>query len=329
MLSVIIPVYNAENYLKKCIESIRVQTYENIEIILIDDGSIDKSPQICDNYATIDKRIRVVHKKNGGVSSARNKGLEIANGEFIMFVDSDDWIKPDLCESLLNQADQVDFIVGGYTMIGKSGNQENLFIEEIFNYPEQLGEKFDLLYSKNFFNAPFSKVYKRNIIANQRFDTSVALGEDFLFNLEYVLKCKKIKASNTAGYNYNCLNEGAATKKLRENDVDQIIRLYQCGKNFLNEYCPKAHESKELKERFCINGVNLIQLICYSDKTKKEKKVLARKLITNSEFVSVCQEEYSFPFKYNFPKKLCARGSWINLQIFFWIKKKISKISNR
>jgi len=91
--SVIVPVYNAEKYLDKCIQSILNQDYKNIEVILIDDGSLDNSGNICDEYAKVDSRVKVVHKKNGGVSSARNCGIDIATGEFIMFVDSDDYIE--------------------------------------------------------------------------------------------------------------------------------------------------------------------------------------------------------------------------------------------
>ena len=95
-VSVIVPIYNAEKYLNKCLESIIGQTYKNLEIILVDDGSSDNSPIICDAWAQIDSRIRVIHKKNGGVSSARNAGIDLAQGDYIGFVDADDWIEPNM-----------------------------------------------------------------------------------------------------------------------------------------------------------------------------------------------------------------------------------------
>ena len=103
-ISVIVPVYKVEPYLRKCLDSIVNQTYRNLEIILVDDGSPDNCGRICDEYAERDKRIRVIHQKNGGVSSARNEGLKIASGDWIGWVDSDDWIEPDMFEYLLENA---------------------------------------------------------------------------------------------------------------------------------------------------------------------------------------------------------------------------------
>ena len=106
LISVIIPVYKVEKYLDRCLESIVNQTYKNLEIILIDDGSPDNCPAICDEYAQKDSRIKVIHKANGGVSSARNKGIDVATGDYIGFVDSDDWIEPDMYETLIKNAEQ-------------------------------------------------------------------------------------------------------------------------------------------------------------------------------------------------------------------------------
>ena len=102
-ISVIVPVYKVENFLDRCVESIVGQTYENLEIILVDDGSPDNCPAMCDGWAEKDSRIRVIHKENGGVSSARNAALDIATGDYIGFVDSDDWIEPEMYSSLIQQ----------------------------------------------------------------------------------------------------------------------------------------------------------------------------------------------------------------------------------
>ena len=114
MISVIVPIYNVEQYLKKCIESIISSTYANLEIILVDDGSTDGSGKICDEFQAKDKRIRVVHKKNGGLSDARNVGLEIARGEFVSFIDSDDYIDSEMFEEVLTQFDKnTDIVIYG------------------------------------------------------------------------------------------------------------------------------------------------------------------------------------------------------------------------
>lgn len=326
MLSVIVPVYNAERYLEKCIESICQQTYRDLDIILIDDGSQDQSGAICDQFEAIDGRIRVFHKENGGVSSARNMGLDTAQGEYIMFIDSDDWIEKKFCESLITRIEDTDLLVCGYTVVNKIGKTEFGYREEILDFPQDVIKKFDLLFPNNFFNSPVSKIYRKGILKNQKFDSAVALGEDFLFNLEYLSKCKKIKTSSEVGYIYNCVNEGSATKKLREDDIEQIDFLYHEGNKFLHSYCPDAPESRELKKRFCLNGINLIQLVCYSDKSRSEKSKLAKKLLENDEFIKVCNEDYLLQTKYDIPRRLCANGSWNLLQMFFVIKKQLSTL---
>lgn len=102
-ISVIVPVYGVEKYLKQCVDSIVNQTYKNLEIILVDDGSPDNCPQLCDEWVKKDKRIRVLHKKNGGLSDARNAGLHISTGDLVLFVDSDDWVEPEMAEKLKRQ----------------------------------------------------------------------------------------------------------------------------------------------------------------------------------------------------------------------------------
>ena len=128
LISVIVPVFKVEAYLAKCIESIRCQTYSNFELILVDDGSPDGSPQICDDYAAVDDRIRVIHKNNRGLSSARNAGLDIAQGEFICFIDSDDYIKPEYLETLLTlqRKNNADLVICEYDYVEKNGNVYDL-----------------------------------------------------------------------------------------------------------------------------------------------------------------------------------------------------------
>ena len=119
-VSIIVPVYNIENYIRVCVESILAQTYESFELILVDDGSKDNSGILCDEYAAIDSRVKVIHKENGGVSSARNTGLQQAKGKWIMYVDGDDWIEPDMIESLIEaaKATEADLVFGDYMKYG-------------------------------------------------------------------------------------------------------------------------------------------------------------------------------------------------------------------
>lgn len=126
-ISIIVPVYNAEKYLEECLDSLIEQTYKNIEIILIDDGSTDKSACICDEYAEKDKRVKILHQKNSGVSVARNKGLDKHTGDYVMFVDSDDWIEPNTCEILINKitAEKKDLLIYNYYLERKNFSEKN------------------------------------------------------------------------------------------------------------------------------------------------------------------------------------------------------------
>lgn len=110
-ITIIVPVYQVEDYLDRCVQSLMRQTYSELEIILVDDGSVDSSPQMCDQYAKIDNRVKVIHKENGGLSSARNSGIDVATGDYIMFVDSDDYIELDTCQRLYELIDEATDIV--------------------------------------------------------------------------------------------------------------------------------------------------------------------------------------------------------------------------
>lgn len=177
LFSIIVPVYKTEQYLDKCISSILRQSYTDFELILVDDGSPDNCPQMCDNYQKQDDRIKVLHKENGGVSSARNLGMSIATGEYILFVDSDDYIEPFSLQQLYEaqkeqQADLYVFNNGSVHEL--SSNNINEFFE-----------KYYFTYILGF--GPWNKLYKRKIVQSNHlcFDTQETIGEDLLFNIEY------------------------------------------------------------------------------------------------------------------------------------------------
>lgn len=198
LISIIVPVYNVEKYLPECIESILSQSYSNFELILVDDGSKDKSGIICDEYAKRDNRIKVYHKQNGGVSSARNLGLDNADGEWITFVDSDDIVEPNYLSSMVLYTENYDFSIIQFSLnrIGwpSSINQEFSNIEKILSMKE---------YAKSLLNytvdtGPCARLYRSQILNNLsnsvenqkkiRFNTNLTIGEDLIFNLEYSLK---------------------------------------------------------------------------------------------------------------------------------------------
>lgn len=219
MISIIIPVYKAENTLRKCVESCLNQTYKDIEIILVDDGSPDSCPTICNEYSVKDGRVIVLHKKNGGVSSARNLGLKRARGEFIVFVDSDDWIEDDMLKHMMNIQikNDYDLILCNYTIHFDNNKSiaDNTYVpkmrskHEIYNYLLMPNKE-------DSFRTPWAKMYKSRIIHenNLQFNESLTLGEDTCFNYQYISYINSIYCIN--GYNgYNFRRIFSSEKKAR------------------------------------------------------------------------------------------------------------------
>lgn len=223
MISIIIPVYNSTRFLDRCIESVVSQTYRDIEILLVDDGSTDNSGEICDIWEKIDTRINVIHQVNSGVSAARNHGLKLAKGEYVMFVDSDDALREDTCCLLdsYQKDNDADCIVFGALqdsasvwapMNEKKYDSFNLFLHD-----------FSSLIDTELLSPVWNKFYKKDYI-KQAFQESVSFGEDLIFCLGYLKQCKRICFVPWLCYLHNNLNEHSITHtfKLEQiNDIEQ------------------------------------------------------------------------------------------------------------
>lgn len=213
LVSIIVPIYKVEEYLDECIESIVHQTYPNIEIILVDDGSPDRCPQLCDEWAKKDNRIKVIHKENGGVSSARNAGITLAKGEWIWFVDSDDSVEKDALADIINFTADNDLVIFDSKLNEQYIKDENFFSKYYFRYA--------------FGFEPWNKLYKKSIIVDNdlRFDTEENVGEDLLFNITYYQYADKYKFSTSKYYNYR-VREDSAMQSNNEKRLEQQLRLY-------------------------------------------------------------------------------------------------------
>lgn len=210
-ISVIIPVYNVEKYIKKCIDSVINQTYKNLEIILIDDGSKDNSPQICDEYAKKDNRIKVIHKENEGQSVARNLGLDIATGRYIGFVDSDDYIKENMFETLYKNMIKYDADISICNII-KLNETLN---ENVEKYNEiEIYNKNDLmkqLLKQHITNYLYNKLYKREVWEDIRLPKGKIL-EDMAVMYKLIEKANKIVATNKTEYYYFIRNDSSISQ---------------------------------------------------------------------------------------------------------------------
>jgi len=215
-ISIIIPVYKVENCIKQCVESVLVQTYENIEIILVDDGSPDNCPQICENLAKEDGRIIVLHQKNKGLSAARNSGLKIATGKYIIFVDSDDAVHPQYVEVLYKTLKNNDADIAMCNW-QKVYNLNNLPIKKIKykknNIKEFVGDKcFSLLFEKKvpLIMVAWAKIYKKKFFKNLKFAEDVFQAEDEEIIPKILNKCKKLVYTNEKLY-FNLQREESLT----------------------------------------------------------------------------------------------------------------------
>ncbi|MBP5458194.1 MAG: glycosyltransferase family 2 protein [Paludibacteraceae bacterium] len=217
MYSVIIPVYNVKDYLPRCLDSLLLCISSDFELLLVDDGSTDGSGSICDYYSDKDVRVRTFHKQNGGVSSARNVGLEHANGEWLMFVDSDDWVSDDFFEIADSSA---DIIERPYSRVDEDGKVISRYCPSSNRIIEERDDLFDFFVNKRI-NVLWNKVIRRNLIADTRFNESVSIGEDFLFYLEILKRVKRYEFSEKGEYFY-LHRTGSAMSNI---EVDKRIRI--------------------------------------------------------------------------------------------------------
>lgn len=243
-VSIIVPIYNVEKYIKECINSIMKQTYTNIEIILVDDGSKDQSGKICDEYSKKDTRIRVVHKKNGGLSSARNLGIELATGEYLFFIDSDDILFKNSIEVLVNCLKQsgAEIVLSRFTRnendltkIDTSFSFFNLSKDEIIT--KILLQRDQSLYSV----ASPTKLFKRNIFENIRYPEG-QLNEDMGIILLLIHKAKQIGIADFTSYYYRVNDDSITNLSFSKKRMD-LIKMTRLMQSQIADYFPK-HEDE-------------------------------------------------------------------------------------
>lgn len=224
LISVIIPVYNVENYLEKCIDSVLKQTYKEMEIILVDDGSTDTSGKLCDKYRNLDHRIKVYHKKNGGLSDARNYGIHYATGKYITFIDSDDIVYKDLISELYFLIKEYKADISICDPIHIFNNREYYFLPrtriEVFNKQQSIKE---LLYQRSFLVSAWGKLYSKEIFDNIKFPKGM-LFEDVAIMYKLFYSSKKIIYSDAKYYGYMHRENSITTKNFSKSDLD-ILKI--------------------------------------------------------------------------------------------------------
>ncbi len=329
LASVIVPAYNAEKTIGRCIDSLLNQTFENIEIIIVDDGSTDGTELICSSFC--DERIRFVHQENGGVSSARNRGLEIAEGEYILFCDSDDWVEENFVECLCNEFDNsdIDLVVCGLYLndipnkkiCTKNSDSEKIKIIDASGFTE-LREKDLLAY-------PVNKAFRKKEIDKNAlcFDVNLHECEDLVFNLNYISKMNgSIAVVPDVLYHYEFSGDSLSTKYHNDRFFDVIRPIFSAYENTLCELDIKQVDFlKDIYTTYFLKIIENIPMLWDERNTfgffRKLKKV--RSIVLSREY-SKCFEKMD---KGRFDKKfLLTFGSknWILvllfMKVFMWKK---------
>ncbi|MEB6548866.1 glycosyltransferase [Heyndrickxia sporothermodurans] len=318
LISIIIPVYNAEKTLSKCLDSVKNQTYQNLEIILVNDGSSDQSGLICDEYSRKDDRFTIIHKKNGGVSSARNAALRIANGKYIGFVDPDDWIEPCMFEKLykLIVEHHADMSICGYFKEKEDGKLLNNITEShtiCYNQHEALDVILDSESVKGYL---WNKLYSIDVIRanNIMFNEEIHFCEDLLFNCQYILNSKTIINDTTPYYHYiihenNASQSQFSLKKLTSLNALEIII------NLLNG--TESVDSTKFKNYYMHMNISLLMNAMQKKKCNKNLRVNLKKNLFKFKVNSLSNKSV---------KLSCIIGR-INVRFLYFVWKSFSKMS--
>lgn len=292
MISIIVPVYQAKKSLKRCIDSIITQSYQDLEIILVDDGSTDGSERICDLYAEIDHRVTVIHKENEGVSAARNTGIFHAVGQYVQFVDSDDYLEKNCCELLLQSVDnsKAELAVCGYHHWFYGRDVEKIPEGNETLLTSKMKTEWLTLYEQGYWNMPWNKLYRRDCIKGW-FDTSMSLGEDLMFNLEYVSDITRIVFVAKPLYHYlQNENESSLSSKKRQDKIEISLRIRNAMKEFYRERTGEKPPFLIIEERFVKEYLDAI-IVLPKDKESNfnEKRENIRQYLKQEELMVSCQ----------------------------------------
>lgn len=286
LISVIVPIYNVEPYLLRCVDSIRRQTYQNLEIILVDDGSPDRCPVLCDEIASMDSRVKVIHKENEGLGFARNSGLDVATGQYVTFIDSDDWISEDHIDNLYVEArkSNADVVIGGHTSVSVNGEQRKYtgsIYHKTYNDKEvieqivlsligaEVGCPKDIKLS----TSSCMNLYRMSVIkdCSLRFESErIAVAEDFLFNLDFFCCSHTVSVIKEVGYFY-FENTSSISRKYDPKRFERTIRFYHVLRERISRYNLADIVENRAERTFLLKIRVALRLLVCADLLRREK----------------------------------------------------------
>ena len=322
MISIIIPVYNVEKYLSECLDSILNQSYSDFEVILINDGSLDNSGTICDEYATMDFRVCVVHQQNSGVSIARNNGIKLAKGEWITFIDSDDWVDTNFLESF-GLSTKSDLSIQGLKMI-KYPEQSLIEVRDFKEIDIFLSQDYEDIAQNNLlqYGTVCCKAYKKEIITrhHMHFDKSLSYHEDHLFFLQYLQYVNRVSLRKAVSYNYRITNSGhSLSSKVHPwdklNDSSNVM-LRELVHLPLFQYLPKWYS--RYMTTYCLQPKISACHYLFDSSLDDDTKKRALNVITRDKAI-IYQYYHPVSFQNKF-LKLCLLCGYSPTKLFLFIK---------
>jgi len=319
-VSIIVPVYNVESSLERCVDSIINQTYQNWELWLIDDGSRDASGKICDSFSLSDARIRSIHKKNAGVSAARNTGLENVQGEYVLFVDSDDYLELNTLELAMNEVERsgADAVLFGFyyhfkeedRVVENKGNRAFVGKNEEF-----VSEVFGEMFRKELLNPPWNKLIKKEMLLQNgiRFVSEYSICEDMIFTIGVLGACDKIAFLDLPLYHYVYKKEDNLVNKFHGNYFEALSFYVEKVMEYLSKYNASAELVAELGTFYVNQAVAYLKKIYAASGYQKEKKYAEMRRICETQ---VFRDEIATYVPKGIKKKVvicCIKYRWYHI----------------
>ena len=315
MISIIVPIYNSEKWLSRCVESLINQTYKDIEILLVNDGSTDKSLEICKEYEKKDSRITVIDKENGGVSSSRNAGIDAAKGEYIQFVDSDDFIEPQMCEMFANSINDVDMVICGMRIYEQGRILREPHLESAIY---DIRDSIDIYFGLRKINlGPCNKLYRKSLIT-QQFKEGISLGEDTIFLLDYMKNVARVAVISECLYNVVLDNENSLNKKKFLNRLDLLLEQRKTEEETLIYIYGNSCDLTQLYNQYLSNTHAYFLLIARA--YKSELKAMIKKYVNRDILQEKIRKSSPARWDLNIFRTLFLKKLTILLWFYFKIK---------
>jgi glycosyltransferase involved in cell wall biosynthesis len=341
-VSIVIPVYRAENTLERCLASVFAQTHSNLEVILIDDGSPDRSPEICDSYAQKDERIRVIHQSNTGVGAARNAGMSVMSGAYLFFLDADDYIVPETITVLVNRAEKTgaDITIGNLRESGGRGlvrESPPYSRESILSEQQAIAQvRYELFYDPGYGVTAWNKLYRAGFLEEHgiAFENRRLLCEDRVFNTRCFIHRPRIELVNRYTYVY-CIDASTITRSKIDNPVEKSLSAVEAMKDALDAN-QSADENEDLFTWFVFGQINQCarNFAIHSERPFKDIKAFLQQYREN-DLVRRCLEEIgsgkhmegisrtSWKRYARGLSRLLSRGAYTKASMILWLRFKV------